>query len=327
MSPSFKFPSPESFDGKPDSQGGSKAREFFAKCEIYFSFYDDQFKTDVNRSRFILFLCKDAAYAWASAYMAALGDTHHELYGVVTSNTKFKDAFLAQFSSIDIVETATQELSRLSQTGRVSEFASRYRELASQTKWNDESKIAMFYSKLQDRIKDVIVASPVIPSKYEEYVNWAIKIGERLESRQSERPRGFTNNRPNRNRRTYPTNGGGQSSASANSQRVNLSQEELEKYRKENRCFKCGQIGHRSNDPKFHPRSQGGNRASNPGGPAGLLPQTGNAAYRYDESEEQNDSLQLDAVHTRNTQGVFPWREFEDVVIPSYQKASSQAKN
>ncbi|KAG8992952.1 hypothetical protein FRB94_011157 [Tulasnella sp. JGI-2019a] len=119
--------------------------------------------------------------------MAALGDTNHKLHAVLNSASKFKDAFLAQSSSINLVETS----------GKVSEFAARFRELANQTKWNDESKITMFYTKLQDRIKDVIIASPVIPTKYEEYVNWAIKIGERLESRQSECPRGFINNRTN----------------------------------------------------------------------------------------------------------------------------------
>ncbi|KAG8990587.1 hypothetical protein FRB94_013247 [Tulasnella sp. JGI-2019a] len=168
MSPSYKFPPPESFNGKPDAQGGSKAREFFVKCEIYFSFYNDQFKVDINRARFILFLCKDAAYTWASAYMAALGDSSHELHAILNSASKFKDAFLAQFSSINLVESATQELSRLNQSGKISEFTASFKDLASQTKWNDESKIAMFYTKLSDRIKDVIVASPVVPTKYKE---------------------------------------------------------------------------------------------------------------------------------------------------------------
>ncbi|KAG8986916.1 hypothetical protein FRB94_002357 [Tulasnella sp. JGI-2019a] len=114
--------------------------------------------------------------------MAALGDSSHELHIILNSASKFKDAFLAQFSSIDLVETTTQELSRLNQSRKISEFTTRFRELASQTKWNDESKVAMFYTKLSNRIKDVIIASPVVPTKYEEYVNWAIKIGERLES-------------------------------------------------------------------------------------------------------------------------------------------------
>ncbi|KAG8971729.1 hypothetical protein FRB93_003230 [Tulasnella sp. JGI-2019a] len=230
MSPSYKFPAPESFDGKPDLQGGSKAREFFMKCEIYFSFYDDQFKVDTNRARFIPFLCKDAAYARASAYMAALEDSSHELHGVLNSASKFKDTFLAQFSSINLVESATQELSRLNQSGKILEFTARFRELASQTKWNDESKITIFYTKLSDRIKDVIVTSPVVPTKYEEYVNWAIKIRERLESRQWECPRGFISNRSNHGRRSYPTNGRGQSSANQNNQRNSLSLEDLERY-------------------------------------------------------------------------------------------------
>ena len=107
----FKFPPPNSFDGKPDTKtGGSKAREFYAKCEIYFSAYPDSFDTALKRSRFILYLCKDAAYTWASSYMGAIANSVHKLRGIIDNEPKSKTAFLAQFSSIDPVQAATFEL-------------------------------------------------------------------------------------------------------------------------------------------------------------------------------------------------------------------------
>ncbi|KAG8985144.1 hypothetical protein FRB94_003999 [Tulasnella sp. JGI-2019a] len=154
----FKFPPPDTFDGKPDTKtGGSKAREFYVKCEIYFNAYSGAFDTDLKKSWFILYLCKEAAYAWASSYVGAISDSAHKLRPILEDGVKFKTAFLAQFSSIDPVQAAAFKLNRLHHTGTISEFSARFRELASQTDWNDPSKISFYYSKLQDRIKDIIV--------------------------------------------------------------------------------------------------------------------------------------------------------------------------
>ncbi|KAG9020478.1 hypothetical protein FRB95_004176, partial [Tulasnella sp. JGI-2019a] len=190
----FKFPPLDAFDGKPDTKtGGSKAREFYVKCEIYFDAYSGAFDTYLKRSWFILYLCKEAAYTWALSYMGAISDSTHKLRPILKDGVKFKTAFLAQFSSIDPVQAATFKLNRLHHTRTISEFSARFRELASQTDWNDPSKISFYYSKLQDRIKDTIVQAASAPGSYEDYVNWAIQIGECLKTRQSEQPRGFQN--------------------------------------------------------------------------------------------------------------------------------------
>ncbi|KAG8983556.1 hypothetical protein FRB94_005491 [Tulasnella sp. JGI-2019a] len=175
----FKFPPPDAFNGKPDTKtGGSKAREFYAKCEIYFDTYSGAFDTDLKKSWFILYLCKEAAYAWALSYMGAISDSVHKLRPILEDGVKFKTVFLAQFSSIDPVQAATFKLNRLHHTGTISEFSARFRELASQTDWNDPSKISFYYSKLQDRIKDTIAQAASTCDSYKDYVNWAIQIGE-----------------------------------------------------------------------------------------------------------------------------------------------------
>lgn len=76
-----KFPTPDSFNGKADElTGGSKAREFLTKCDIYISVYNTAFPGDRDKARLVLFLCKDAAYAWAAPWIKALTDGQHPLH-------------------------------------------------------------------------------------------------------------------------------------------------------------------------------------------------------------------------------------------------------
>ncbi|KAG8841437.1 hypothetical protein FRB96_007733, partial [Tulasnella sp. 330] len=184
----FKFPTPAEFDGKSDeSTGVSKAREFLVKVEIYVGVYSANFPSPVDKSRLILFLCKDAAFSWASLYMPAINNTNHKKQKFLEDWDGFKAAFLAQFSSVDQEATATRELVNIRHTGKVSEFAVRFRELAAQTKWNDESKIVVYLTKLKESIRGIILTTISALTQYEEFVNWTIKIGDQVETFNSER--------------------------------------------------------------------------------------------------------------------------------------------
>ncbi|KAG9021456.1 hypothetical protein FRB95_002090, partial [Tulasnella sp. JGI-2019a] len=105
------------------------------------------------------------------SYVGAISNSVHKLRPILEDGVKFKTVFLAQFSSINPVQAATFKLNRLHHTGTISEFSARFRELASQTDWNDPSKISFYYSKLQDRIKDTIAQAASAPDSYEDYVN------------------------------------------------------------------------------------------------------------------------------------------------------------
>lgn len=335
----FKFPQPKPFTGKPDEATGViKSREFLAKCDIFFGFYKAQFKEDDTKTIFVLFLCEDAAYAWASVYIAAMGQEEHELHEVLKNWGTFKKAFLAQFGSVNPTKTATRDIIALSQAGKVSEYARTFRELAAQTKFDDSSKIAIYEKGLKDNIKLALAnASVWRPDDYEEFVNWTIEIRDNLEFVKQTSGSGHQPIRPNKSR---PSNQGGNRGdrppASANRARSGLSREETERRIRENRCFTCNKVGHRSNDPAFHPKSNAGSGGPSSGGPTGLPQKAGNATHgkgrRYIEESDQGDEspderITLDAASFRPSGSRYPWNEFEDVTLPSVQAKSWRAKN
>lgn len=284
-SSSFKFPQPKPFDGKPDElSGASKAREFMAKCLLYFGWYSTEFSSGEKKVKFVLFLCEDAAYTWAASYIDAISDSTNSLHGITQDWDKFKSAFLAQFSSVDQEQTATRQLARLRQDGKVSSYAARFRELASQTKWNDESKIAVYYNGLRDAVKGIVSTAVTCPDKYEEYVNWTIKIGDRLDMASAERartlpPGSARPNRPRNNPSSTNRGFGQRPGPSSGNTRPGLSSEEVERHMRENRCFKCHKEGHRANDPRFHPESNASGRGASTSGSSSIPAKTGNATF------------------------------------------------
>lgn len=334
----FKFPQPKAFDGKTDDlSGASKAREFISKCEIYFAHYDAEFKDHEVRARFVLFLCEESAYAWAAAYIDAMASKQGGLYDTAKKWEDFKKAFLAQFSSIDQKQSATRQLAQLRQSGKVSVYAAKFRELAAQTDWNDDSKIAVYYNGLRDTIKTTIATATSIPDKYEEYVNWTIRIGDRLDMAFTERSRPSNGPGRNRNRRlpgssSFSPGSGGRPGPSANSARSGLSREDAERHMRENRCFKCHQVGHRANDPAFHPQPNASGRGAPSASTSGAPPKAGNATYSRDhqvddDSRSEDQALELDAASFRPSGSRLPWREFEEVTLPSDRARSWRTKN
>lgn len=296
----FKFPTPKAFDGKPDEfSGASRAREFVSKCELYFTFYTKEFSTDDMKVKFVLFLCEDAAYAWAAAYIGAISDTSSPLYGTTQKWDDFKKAFLAQFSSVDQVQTATRQLTQLKQIGKVSAYAARFRELACQTKWNDESKLAVYYNGLRNAVKDVIAKTANIPTKYEEYVNWTIGIGDRIDMNTAERARTA---KPSSDSKEYSSDPDDDAMSPIVRMGLNfgLSLEEIETYMEEKRCFKCHELGHRANDKNYHPK------------------------IKFETNDDQASDEQLALEATRDQTRGLRWSEYEDVILPSTLPFSRQ---
>ena len=336
----FKFPQPKPFTGKPDeSTGIIKSREFLAKCELFFAFYDRQFDNDERKTTFVLFICEEAAYAWASVYITAMGVEGHELHDVIKNWAKFKKAFLAQFGSVNPTKTATRDIIALYQTGKVSEYARLFRELAAQTDFNDPSKIAIYERGLKHSMQIALAnASASRPDEYEKFVNWTIEVGDSIEFANAPSGGGRRTIRPDKPRSTNQgdNRGGGRPPASSGRPRSGLSREETERHIRENRCFKCHKVGHRSNDPAFHSNANAGGGGAPSGGTTGLPQKTGNATHgkgrRYVEEEDQGDEspderISLDAASFRPSGSRYPWNEYEDVTLPSVQAKSWRAKN
>lgn len=82
---------------------------------------------------------------------------------------------------------------------------------------------------------------------------------------------------------------------------------------RENRCFKCHQVGHRWNDPSFHPRTntpQGGAGAGSTGGPS---QKAGNATFEEgSEDRQMDDPIRLNAAAYQPRASSLYYNEYVD---------------
>lgn len=341
----WKYPTPEPFKNKSD---GPSAREFIDQLELFFDWYGASTFDDEKKCHVTLSLCRDLAHKWAQAYLHArtakagtnAAGTTVPLSTEVTARQAtlksweaFKKEFLAQFSSIDEVRSATEAVSRLRHSGPIATYAAEFRQLAAQTEWNEASKIAMFRAHLNARTLDQIALAADEPSGYEAFVNWVIKLAERSEDRQSHikpstdanrsnqrnnggrfRPRRTGNN--NRNTGQYGVHNGNQSNR--------LSQQDRESYIKDNRCFICGKVGHISTDANFHPGRNNPAGGTRPSGPSGAPPRNASMATPnyYERLENEGEERPLTGASTSRTPWQPPWNEFEDVDLPDRHTAA-----
>lgn len=341
----WKYPTPEPFKNKSD---GPSAREFVDQLELFFDWYGTTTFDDEKRCHVTLSLCRDLAHKWAQAYLHARNAKDKDAAGnkitlsteVLTRQAKlksweqFKQEFLAQFSSIDEVRSATEAVARLRHTGAIATYAAEFRQLAAQTEWNEASKIAMFRAHLNARTLDQISLAADEPTGYEAFVNWVIKLAERSEDRQSHsRPltdSNRTNQRSSRGRfrprrtgnysgnpRQYGVPDGNQSNC--------LSQQDRDRYIEEKRCFVCGKVGHMASDPNFHPRGNNTTGGTRPGGSTGAPPRNASMAAPnyYNRLEDEGDDQPLTGASTSRTPWSQPWKEFEDVDLPTRHTAAA----
>jgi hypothetical protein len=113
------------------------------------------------------------------------------------------------------------------------------------------------------------------------------------------------------------------------SPRSNLTSEQVKQYFEENRCFKCHKIGHRANDPQFHPESASRGRGAPTGGSSNLPSKAGNATFNSGggtrafgnggpiDNGPEEENMALDATSFIPSGSVLPWKEYEDVIGPS----------
>ena len=268
---------------------GKKAREFIGKCELAFRDHTRRVLEVRARTRNqefpryisgqekvekVLSLCSEQAFDWASVYIENIDNRQWANSRQLYNWDEFRTAFLAQFSSVDPERSAERELQTLRQGNeKIAVHTGKFRNLASQTSWNDEAKIAWYRNTLGQRILDVMAASPNIPNDYETFLNWSIRIGENLEfNSQSRGGFGTGNNRSQPNRRNGGTfsssnwrrndnSGNGASTSNIRSRPNSLSPEENARYRKENLCFKCGMAGHIARNCRVRQGNNSGNSA------------------------------------------------------------------
>lgn len=251
--PTIKFREPRTFNGKAD-QVHAFIRDIRACIELQV----DAFFSDRRRALYLSLYLGESAIAWYNAITVS-----PERKYLLDDFEALLSDFEAHFLNVNLVRKAHRDLENLRQTGSVSAYASRFREILVYLNLSEETKIEQFYSGLKDPIKDNLSGQMSIPTEsLDNYIEYCIRIDDRLHERELERRhdsksgtnRSRDQRHQNSNRVPAQTARPLYTDSSAQSQHTPmeidavrqgpLSEDEKTRRRKEGLCLYCGQGDH-----------------------------------------------------------------------------------
>lgn len=244
-----RAPPIERYDGNPET-----CRSFLTLCSLTFELQPITFATERSRIAFMITNLTGRAREWATAEW----ERHSPICDSVVA---FSAALGRVFGQPASGREAARALGNLRQgRSRVFDHAIRFRTLAAESKWNDEALVDTFWMSLSEDIKDRLTMVD-LPKTFEDLVDLAIKIDNRLQER--ERFRGTTGHEgrqrwsqnssttlpgvgtPLVHRPSYPgpTPSGSQEEPMQLG-RTRLSPDERRRRHREGLCLYCGGTGH-----------------------------------------------------------------------------------
>lgn len=238
-----KINPPKEFDGNRDD-----TLEFLTDCENFINTLGTaKFDTDTKKIAWTLsYLKGGSAGPWKISFI----EGHPTGYGTWT---EFKNKFKEVFGTIDHEAKNRLALMNLRQ-GNTSadDHIVKFRTLIARSGINDNvSQTTLFQTSLNDALRAKIYSHDPLPTTIEEWYNKASTLDHQWQFANSMKSgSSFRSSRPTRDTKVRA---------------VNLNFAERQKYIKEGRCFRCDKIGHRANNPQFHPRNEA--RPFNQGGP------------------------------------------------------------
>jgi len=159
---------PEKFDGTR-----SKFRGFINQVQLAIELQPQSYPTPGSQVRFIGTLLSGSALSWFSSFL--------EQRNPILDNL---EAFLAEFRSMygehDATRVATNKIRVLRQGNRsVTMYASQFRQLAIDIKWDDAALINQFLYGLQYEVKKLMLNLPD-PQTLSQAIDFAVKCDNRL---------------------------------------------------------------------------------------------------------------------------------------------------
>ncbi|KAL0929889.1 reverse transcriptase domain protein [Colletotrichum truncatum] len=252
----LKLNTPTTFDGTPGQLKG-----YLVQIRTYQAFHINTFQNDTERVVHAATFLKGKALAWFEPLQQEWLDTPIERYSqevkdIFFSFSGYVKALQSLFLDPDEKRQAERELASLRQNKSATMYAAEFRRLAARLDMTDESKVFAFYQGLKDDVKDEMAKVDTPPS-FLDYVEYAIKIDNRLFERRKEKgekrqtansgkkyqwqPQHKFNNKNQNNR-----NNNQQSTAHGqHSGPMDLSVAQKDKpRRREFKCYNCDKPGH-----------------------------------------------------------------------------------
>jgi hypothetical protein len=167
----------------PEKFGGSIARfrDFIISVENVFALQPSRYGSDQIKTRFIGTLLVNEALSW-------FRDVVLNKSYLLDNYAQFILEFKNLFDDPNAKRHACTALKRLRQSrGSVLSYSAKFRRLASETGYNQEALLDIFRFGLSEEIKDVLSTSLNEPNSLEDFINFCVKIDQRLYDRKLER--------------------------------------------------------------------------------------------------------------------------------------------
>ncbi|XP_077357364.1 uncharacterized protein LOC144004213 [Festucalex cinctus] len=241
----LRLASPERYSGEP-----GRCQTFLTECDIHFEHLPQAFPTARSRVAFMVSHLTGRAKTWATAEWAR-GSS------VCQSVQDFQIALRRVFDPENHDREKARALSRLQQGKEsVSDYAIRFRTLATDSGWNAIALHDHFLKGLSPAIQELLV--PVdLPADLDALISLAIRTDHRRQElakiggpRRREEPTPWTRTpeagRPRFIAPSRPEPGEVDLASDEPMQlgRARLSPEERQRRRREGRCYYCGGLGH-----------------------------------------------------------------------------------
>lgn len=256
-----KIRQPQDFDGSR-----LKARKFLQDCKVYLGLNSHIYDTDEKKISFTLSFCTaGTAEAFAENYYS-LGQHTTKKW------SEFESDFTKAFLSSDLEGEALQELKNLTQSGSADEYIAKFKILATRAGMTDYKALKDYFQQgLSAGLRARIYNLNDLPKDMDEWYKQTQKLdnqwrqlGTYATPSTSTRPpfprRDFIRNRPpvvetsTRIRSLETEEFLSQLADDVYAARLSIT--ERDRYFKENRCFRCGTIGHMARSCTANPRPE-----------------------------------------------------------------------
>lgn len=254
QSRSYKMEKPTAFNGTKGTLQG-----FLTQCRAYFLHYQHQFTNEIDKVVFAGHRLEGDALAWYEPMLRDLlgnkeGDQDDNTKKLFKKFVKFEEAIKDAFGDPDEERTAERQLALHRQIRSTSEYAAKFKQIATQLGWEDGPLMSQFYEGLKDEVKDEL-AKQDRPDDFAKYVAMAVRIDNRLYERKQERgkrnlgntwkPRPQANNGKKFQRRTpYNLSTAMGGTTHPGPMELDAMQRKAPFKKQGKECYNCGKEGH-----------------------------------------------------------------------------------